>query len=144
VTPGKQRQVALLGLDVHQVDVELVAEGADDLLGLVQPQHAVVDEDARELVADGAMQQAATTLESTPPESPQMTRLSPTCSRTADGLLDDVEHRPHRRDAGDVVQEALDDLLAELGVRDLGVELRRVQLAPGPPSPRRRWSRVWR
>ena len=52
---------------------------------------------------------AATTSESTPPDRPQMTFASPTCARIAlDGLVDDVDHRPRRRDAGDVVQEALD------------------------------------
>ena len=46
-----------------------------------------------------------------------------------DGVVDDVDHRPQRRDARDVVQEASDDVLAVLGVRDLRVELRRVELA---------------
>ena len=51
---GELLEEALLGLDVHEVDLERVAERVDDLLGLVEAQHAVVDEDAGELVADGA------------------------------------------------------------------------------------------
>ena len=41
---------------------------------------------------------AAATAESTPPESPQITRSSPTCARiSVDGLLDDRDVRPGRR-----------------------------------------------
>ncbi len=46
-------QELLSRVDVHQVQVEVVAEHADDFLGLVLSEHAVVDEDAGELVADG-------------------------------------------------------------------------------------------
>ena len=42
----------LLRLDVHERDVEVPVERLDDLLGLVLAQQPVVDEDARELVAD--------------------------------------------------------------------------------------------
>ena len=68
---------------------------------------------------------AAATAESTPPERPQIARpWSPICSRIAlDLLLDDVDHRPGRPAAGDVVQEVLEHLLAVLGVHHLGVPL---------------------
>ena len=51
-TPSRRRQEALLRLDVHERHVEVTAEGLHDLLGLVLAEEAVVDEDARELVAD--------------------------------------------------------------------------------------------
>ena len=56
-TPASSVQVAVLGVDVHEVHVERVAEGVHDLLGLVEAKHAVVDEDAGELIADRAVQQ---------------------------------------------------------------------------------------
>ena len=49
---GEPREEALLRLHVHERDVEVVAERLDHLLRLALPQQAVVDEDARELVAD--------------------------------------------------------------------------------------------
>ena len=70
---------------------------------------------------------AAATAESTPPDSPQITRSSPTWARisaTACSMIDVV--RPRRPAAGNVEQERLEDLLAALGVRDLGVELHAV------------------
>ncbi len=42
----------LRGVHMHQRDVVVMAEQVDDGLGLVEPQHAVVDEHAGELVAD--------------------------------------------------------------------------------------------
>ena len=67
---------------------------------------------------------AAATAESTPPDSPQMARLSPTCvADLLDLLVDDVDHRPGRPAAGDVDEELLEHLLAVLGVQHLGVPL---------------------
>ncbi len=48
-----------------------------------------------------------------------------------DALVDDVDHRPQRRNLSDIVQERPDDVLAVLGVNDLGMELRCVELAFG-------------
>ena len=85
---------------------------------------------------------AAATAESTPPDSPQITRLSPTCARIErDLLVDDVRLGPGRPQPGDVVQEVLQDLLAVLGVQHLGVELHAGQPArrrPRTPRPARR------
>ncbi len=49
---GEPGEEALLGVDVHERHVEVAAEGLDDLRRLVLAQQSVVDEDARELVAD--------------------------------------------------------------------------------------------
>jgi hypothetical protein len=46
---------ARLGVDGDERDLEGVAEGGDDLLALVLAHQPVVDEDAGELVADGAV-----------------------------------------------------------------------------------------
>ena len=54
-TPGEPGEEALRGVDVDERDPELLAEGVDDLLGLVLAQQAVVDEHAGELVADRAV-----------------------------------------------------------------------------------------
>ena len=50
---GEPREEALLRLHVDERHVEVAAERLHHLLGLVLAQEAVVDEDARELVADG-------------------------------------------------------------------------------------------
>jgi hypothetical protein len=42
---------------MHDLDAEAAGEGLHHLLGLVQAQQAVVDEDAGELVANGAVDQ---------------------------------------------------------------------------------------
>ncbi len=46
------REEALLGVDVDELDPQLLAEGLDDLLALALSHQAVVDEDAGELIAD--------------------------------------------------------------------------------------------
>jgi len=53
---SKKRQEALLGIHVHEIDVELVAERAHHLLGLIQTEQPMVHEHARQLVADSTMQ----------------------------------------------------------------------------------------
>ncbi len=49
---GEQLEETHLRFDVDERDPEALAEGVDDLQRLVLAQQAVVDEDARELVAD--------------------------------------------------------------------------------------------
>ena len=55
VTPLELVEEALLGVDRHERHLERVAEGAHDLLALVLAHQAVVDEHARQLLADGAV-----------------------------------------------------------------------------------------
>ncbi len=59
VTPGERAQESIGGVDVHQVDVALVAHHLDDALALGAAQQAVVDEDARQLVADRLVRRAS-------------------------------------------------------------------------------------
>src|SRR5438270_6154019 len=49
---GEAREEALAGVDRHERNLEVVAEGGYDLIALVLAQQSVVDEDAGELVAD--------------------------------------------------------------------------------------------
>ena len=55
VTPAQPVEEALLGVDGHERDLEVVAEGGDDLLALVLAHQPVVDEHAGQLVADRAV-----------------------------------------------------------------------------------------
>ena len=58
VTPARRSRNSRDG--VHEDERQLQPlEAPPDLLGLVEPHDAVVDEDARQPVADGAMDQAA-------------------------------------------------------------------------------------
>ena len=50
-----QEQLAFIGMD--QGDVVVIAEESDDLISLVHAHHAVVDEDACQLIADGLVDQ---------------------------------------------------------------------------------------
>ena len=54
---GEFAQKLLRGIHVHQRDVVVMAEQVDDGLGLVEPEHAVIDEHAGELVADRLVDQ---------------------------------------------------------------------------------------
>ena len=51
---GELAEEAVGGVDVDEVGAELLAEDADDLLGLALAEEAVVDVDTGELLADGA------------------------------------------------------------------------------------------
>ena len=67
---------------------------------------------------------AAATAESTPPDSPQITRLSPTCARiaaTCSSMTLVIVQVGSA--AGDLVEEVLEHRLPVLGVQHLGVEL---------------------
>ena len=75
---------------------------------------------------------AAAVAESTPPERPQITRgVADLRADPLDLLVDHRGRRPALLAAGDVAQEALEDLRAVRGVDDLGVELDPVEPALG-------------
>ena len=73
----------MLASTATKLQAQLVAHVALHLEKFVLAQHAVVDEDAGEPIADGAFTSTAATEESTPPERAQMAWPSPTCSRIA-------------------------------------------------------------
>ena len=73
---------------------------------------------------------AAAVAESTPPESPQITLgVADLRADPLDLLVDHRRRRPDLLAAGDLAQEALEDLGAVRGVHDLGVELDPVETA---------------
>ena len=54
---GKLAEEKLSGINMHQRHVVVMAEQVDDALRLVEPQQAVIDEHAGELIADRLMDQ---------------------------------------------------------------------------------------
>ena len=132
VTPASADEEAVLGLDVDEVDVEVVAEGRLDLGALVVAHQAVVDEHAGELVADRPVHQRGRDRGVHPAGQPAEDGAVPDLGADPlDQVLDDVERRPRRGDAGAVLEEAAQDLLAVGGVADLGVELHAEQAPVG-------------
>ena len=111
-------------IDHAQVEPEVRPERPLDLLPLVQPQQAVVHEDAREAVADRAVHQRG-----------RHGRIH-TAGKSADRLLgrtheladaphlvvDEVARRPIGRAAADFKQEVMEDLAAARSVGHLRVE----------------------
>jgi len=55
--PCELAQKLLGGIHVYQRNVVMVPEQVDDGLGFIEPQHAVIDEHAGELVADRLVDQ---------------------------------------------------------------------------------------
>ena len=101
------------------------------LLGLAVPHHPVVDVDAGEPVADGALHdRGGDRGVDAAGERADRPAVADLLADPLDLLLDDVEHRPGLAAAGDVVQEVLEHLLAVLGVQHLGVPLDAGQPAP--------------
>ena len=121
---GEAGEEPLAGVDVDERDVEVVAEGLDDLLCLVLAQEAVVDEHARELVAHRLVDEKGRDgrVDATGEAADHAlgAHLRPDA---LDLLLDHGCGGPGRGDPGDVVEEALEDPLALRRVHDLGVEL---------------------
>ena len=102
----------------------MVAKRGDDLLALVLAHQAVVDEDARELGADGAVDQqrrdrrvhSATQAADNPTAADLLADLG-------DLLFDDGRGRPGHVAAAYLAQERLQDLLSVRRMDDLGMEL---------------------
>ena len=125
---GEPREEPLLRLHVDERDVEVAAEGLDDLLGLVLAQQAVVDEDAGELVADRLVHEKRG--DGGVDAARERAEHALRADRGADPrdlLLDDCGGSPRRRRTGDLVEEVLEDVLPVRRVRDLGMELDAVQ-----------------
>ena len=82
-------------------------------------------------VPTASASKAATTEESTPPESPQITRPLPT--RLADGLdrlAGEIADLPRARALADRLEEVAQDLLPQRRVRHLGMKLQAVDRQP--------------
>ena len=145
VDAREPREEALLRLHVHERHVEVAVERLDDLLRLVLAQQAVVDEDARELVADRLVheQRRDGGVDAAARARRARARCRPArgCARPAPRS---PPRRPRRRRAGDLVEEVLQQVLPVRRVHDLGVELDAVQPARRLPRTRRPVSRARR
>src|SRR3954449_13175677 len=123
-------QEALLGVDRHEWDAEPVAEGGDDLLALVLAHQAVIDEHARQLIADGAVdEQRRHGGVDAAAEAADDLAVADLGADPPDLLLHDGRRRPRHVAAADVAQERLEDVLPVRRVDDLGVELNAVHRA---------------
>ena len=115
---------------MDQRDVVVVAEQAHDLLGLVEPQQAVVDEHALQLVAQRLVQQhghhrgvdAAR-------QAADHAALADLGADLGDGAVLEGGHRPVALEARDVEREVAQKLGAVGRVHHLGMELHAVELA---------------
>ena len=135
------RQETLARIHVHERDVEMAAEQRHHLLGLVQPQQSVVDEDAGELVADRLMDQHRRhrAVDATR-EAADHAALADLGADLGDLAGPEMRHAPVARQSGDAAHEIADELAASGRMRHLGVELHSVELALS----RLRWPRTAR
>ena len=94
------------------------------LLALALAQQPVVDEHARELVADGAVHERGRDRGvDTARQTAEHVVVADALADLGDGVVDDVGGGPRGRDAGAVVQETLEHRLPVRGVQHLGVPL---------------------
>ena len=124
------REEALLRLHVDEGHVEVSGEGFDDMLGLVLAEEPVVDEHARELVADRLVHEERSDRRvDAAGERAQDPLRADGRTDPLDLLLDHRGWRPGRRSTGDLVQEVLEDRLPVGRVHHLGMELDAVDAA---------------
>ena len=119
-----------LGVDVHERDVVAVAEQRDDLLGLAEPQQAVVDEHAGELLADRLVDQhrgdRGIDAAGQAADHPALADLR---ADLLDRLVLEGAHGPVARAAGDLAHEIAQQRRAVRRVHDLEMELGGVEFA---------------
>ena len=126
-------------LHVHELDRELLAERLLDLFRFAAAQQPGVDEDAHELVADRLVHERGRDRGVDAARQPADHALGTDLGADlGDRVLDDRDVRPRGPAARGVEQERLQDLHAVLGVRDLGMELHRVDAAVAVFEARRR------
>ena len=128
--PRQAREEPILGVDRHQRDLEVVAERGDDLLALVLAHQAVVDEHARQLVADRAVHEQRRHRRVDPAGEPaDDAAVADLGADLLDLLVDDRGRAPGAGAAADLLEERRQHVLAVGRVDDLGVELDAVQPA---------------
>ncbi len=127
---GERCEEAVARIHMHQRNIEVAAEQRHDLLGLVQPQQAVVDEDAGELVADRLVDQhgghRAVDAARQPADDAALADLGADLGHLAGA---EMRHAPVARQAGDAAHEVADQRAPARRVHHLGVELHGVELA---------------
>ena len=129
-TPGERPHEPLGRVDHVDLDPEMAREGRHHLLGLVEPQQPGVDENARQPVADSAMDERCRNRRIDPAGQAEDDFVLPDLRPDAlDGLADVVGHVPVGAGAADLAHEAGQDRRALLRVRHFGMELDAVEAA---------------
>ena len=109
---------------MDHLDAHVLREGVHDLLRLVQAQQAVVDEHAGELLADRPVDQRRGDRRiDAARQAEDHLVVADLLADLRDRLGDVIGHVPVAGAAADLVHEALQQLRALQGVRDLGMEL---------------------
>ena len=130
---GQPIEKQLRGVGEHERQLQPL-EPRLDLRRFVLAHHAVVDEDARQAIADRAVndhrRDRGIDAAAQSADHPAVADLCPNPRRR---LLHERRHRPVARAAADVEGEVAEDVEAVIGVRDFGMEQQRVE----PPIGRR-------
>ena len=151
--PGQPGEEPLPGVDHDEAHPEVLLEGRPEQLGLLLAHEPVVDVDAGQPVADGAMDERGrdrrvdAAAQGADDEAVRAdlagVGIDPGPD-LGDGRLDEVRRRPGRPRAGDPDDEVAQDVAAARRVDDLGVELDAVEAArPGRPGRRTASKSVW-
>ena len=115
------------GVDEHERQLQPL-EPPPNLLRFVEPHDAVVDEDARQPVADGAMdEERGDGRVHAAAQAAHDAARAHLLADARDRLFDERRHRPVAGAAADVVGEVAQDVETAIGVRDLGMEEQRVE-----------------
>ena len=128
VDAGERRQELVGRIDVDDANAEMRREGLEHLLGFVAAQEAVIDEHARELVADRAMQESRRDrrIDAAGQAEQHFVATNLRADRR-NRLADVVVHVPVVTATADVVRETGEDRRTLLRVRHLGMELHAVE-----------------
>ena len=127
---GQGAQEALGLVDRDDADAHALGVVVLDLLALAGAQQAVVDEDAGELVADGAVDEGGGHGGvHSPAQAADDVGVAHLLADAGHLLVDDVVRRPGGRQSRLLVQEVDQGGLPMLGVEDLGVPLQPVEAA---------------
>ena len=135
-TPASAARKPRFGVDPLDVDAEMTGERRHDLIAFVEPEQAVVDEDAGQPLADGAVQQCRDHGGvDTAREREQDAVAADIAAHPLDAVVDDRGRGPARRAAADFVHEPAQNARALVGMGDLGMELDAVEAAVSSAIP---------
>ena len=115
-----------------EFDFKIPSEDLLDDIGFLGAQHAVVDEDAGELLADGLVNQSRSNAGvNAATKAKDHLVLADLLADFFHGLINVVAHCPFAATATNLVNEIGNDGLSLGGVNDLGVELQSVKAGLG-------------
>ena len=128
---GQAGEEPVAGVDVDQLDAHRAAERVGDLLALALAHQPGVDVDARQLVADGPVDQRRRDRRVDPARQPaDGPAVADLGADAGDLLVDHRGHRPRGRQRRPLVQEPPQHAHAVRRVDDLGMELHAVDPPP--------------